>query len=360
MQRYKHMKNTIDKIITVQQALVAKFLKANQDLDSIAMSESELSGITMSLNNILAKFESTGGSTGGGGSQPSEPSDTPTTSILDEIPGANPNYKALYVTELNNLPAGYNNLDQDRIYNNGYYIPVFEDDAPLTERKYVLAVKVDGQICGYRMFKYVIQEGFCETWKYSAATLNENNQFIANDAFEAFCYKEGEEMMQLNVENILETVGLYGNSDGQGYPITIQERDWNTLETLPDVISTEDEKFLFKITGCTDEGESINGYYTHCYMSDYVDGAIDREGGFIINGQSYQVDNNLYVNVKHSFVVSLMDEETWSKRKFIIVSPSKDRCFAYEDTTGDYTGIQQNTIITLKENIGTPTITNLR
>ena len=74
----------------------------------------------------------------------------------------------------------------------------------------------------------------------------------------------------------------------------------------------------------------------------------------------YGLDDNIYVNAKHSFVVGIRDEETWSKSKFIIVSPSKERCFAYETTSLDYTGIQQNTIITLKENIGTPTITNLR
>jgi hypothetical protein len=53
---------------------------------------------------------------------------------------------------------------------------------------------------------------------------------------------------------------------------------------LPNVISTENEKFLFTITGCTGEGELINGYYVECAQSDYIDSFIDREGGFLING----------------------------------------------------------------------------
>ena len=44
-----------------------------------------------------------------------------------------------------------NTLNEERKFNEGYYIPVFADNAELYDRKYVLAIKINGEICGYRM-----------------------------------------------------------------------------------------------------------------------------------------------------------------------------------------------------------------
>jgi hypothetical protein len=97
------------------------------------------------------------------------------------------------------------------MYNNGYYIPVFEDDTPLTERKYVLAVKFNGQICGYRMFEYASLGYYGSCWKYSGAELNEDNKFVANDLFEAICFKFGDDGKVYAFENILELDGIRSN-----------------------------------------------------------------------------------------------------------------------------------------------------
>lgn len=335
------MKNTINKIITVQQFLAEKFIQAQTDLSTISMTQSQLAGIASALNQILSIWDNNsndnGGSSGGGSNN---------GSTQPEIPEANPNQKAIQVSGIQN---GYFLFESIL---NGLYIPIFKDDTETLNKKYINAIKVNNETIGYSMLYYNVSYG---AWRFDLAQYI-NGQYEPRDVFRIYTSQNWQGMYTGQPSGITQVYNDWVSGPENARTVTVQEIDWPTLDMLPNVPDTS--MILFKVESCTNDATDLNGYYFACgdyFIMHYYDGVI------VNPPLSYYC--NLNLSLIACVMVTDMDTDIDSP-KALFISKSSAKCFIGDtqdnndqDRSENYKSITN--ITATKDNVGTPTVTIL-